>query len=279
MKYSSEQLKTLRTAFQERFYQLDFPAGENSSIYEKIEIELDNFIEAQTEACRDKGLCRCIGEKVCSMYFPEKKSEQLFASRKQLSQLLYAKSGKDSFFPGFIRLCCLFSGMDELHPVAKSDSETNSLPKVAGKEGKITANPKTDSNSRLAGKWKYTCTSFDKSYQHGGIFIIKPLPNGKLKLQGQRMWKGLRSDEGKKWDRIYYEETEYTQWRSVYIYEIDSENFAFEYEVPQNTGVLTGYCRCSLIDSNEINEKFNGDFFELNSLINGQIVFEKIEPN
>lgn len=257
MKYLQMQIEVLRDAFR-RYYAIKaFPAGENAAIFEKIETDINTYAKIQSANCYQKKECKCNDQKSCNRFFPGKKSEQLFASRKQLSQLLYARSEKDSFYPGFIRLCCLFTEIQEL-PQYETDSPAETVP------------------SPLVGKWKYTCTSFDKSYQHGGEFVIKPLNNGRLKLNGLRMWKGIRDTEEKSWNKIYYSETEYTQWRSVFIFEIDTENFVFEYEVPQKNGVLVGYCKCTFINSNGEIQKVNGDFYELNSLITGQIVFEKI---
>jgi hypothetical protein len=257
MKYQPQQLEVLRDAFRKYYGVNSFPAGENATVYENIETDINAYAKKQAAICYDEKKCKCNDLKNCTRFYPDKKSERLFASRKQLSQLLYKKSDKDSFYPGFIKLCCLFAEIKEL-PNAESEINVD-----AG-------------ISPLLGKWKYTCTSFDKSYQHGGEFVIKTQNNGRLKLNGQRMWRGLRDAEEKSWNRTYYDETEYTQWRSVFIFEIDTENFAFEYEVPQKNGLLVGYCKCTFVNAEGEHSKVNGDFYELNSPITGQIVFEKI---
>jgi hypothetical protein len=250
-------LEVLRNAFRKHYATKAFPAGENATIYETIETDIDDYVKKRASNCYEEKKCSCNNSKICTRYYPDKKSERLFASRKQLSQLLYAKSEKDSFYPGFIKLCCLFTDIQELPPTQSDISKEVGV-------------------SPLVGKWKYSCTSFDKSYQHGGEFVIKIQNNGRLKLNGQRMWKGLRDGEEKSWTRTYYDETEYTQWRSVFLFEIDDENFAFEYEVPQKNGLLVGYCKCSFVNAIGEIPKVNGDFYELNSPITGQIVFEKI---
>lgn len=60
----------------------------------------------------------------------------------------------------------------------------------------------------LEGKWKYICTSFDGSYQHGGRFIVQKEADGSLILNGERMWKDIKDTSGK-WHNKVYEESDY----------------------------------------------------------------------
>lgn len=271
MRYSRSQLDSLRQAFAKKYRQSSFPAGENGTIYLTIEDALNDFVEVQSLKCHKKSKCKCSGPRTCQQFFPTKKSDRMFASKKQLSQLLYHKSDKDSFYPGFIKLCCIYMGIEPFQP--EFDEEASSSASTAP-----VVKPKNQSPSPpepLLGTWKYTCTSFDKSYQHGGEFVINKLPDGKMKLSGFRMWRGTKNDKTKQWERTYYDESEYTQWRSVFILMIDDHNFAFEYEVPQQVGVLMGYCKCAFISLTDDKLKVMGDFYELNSPVTGQIVFEK----
>jgi hypothetical protein len=271
MKYSHFDIGLLREGFAMKYRQKTFPAGENGTIYLTIEDALNDFVEGQTLKCHKKSKCKCSSPRACLQFFPPKKSDRMFASKKQLSQLLYHKSDKDSFYPGFIRLCCLFLGIELIQPV--QDEQEISTHAFASKP--FTQSHAASPPEPLLGTWKYTCTSFDKSYQHGGEFVINKLPDGKMKLSGFRMWRGTKNDKTKQWERTYYDESEYTQWRSVFILMIDDHHFAFEYEVPQKVGVLMGYCKCAFISLSDEKLKVMGDFYELNSPVTGQIVFEK----
>jgi len=271
MRYSRIQLDSVRQAFAKKYRQKSFPAGENGTIYMSIEEDLNHYVELQSEKCHKKGKCKCSAPGSCQQFFPSKKSDRMYASRKQLSQLLYHKSDKDSFYPGFIKLCCMFVDMQLIELITDDES---SQPLSIKRSTSVSANSQ-DLYEPLVGTWKYYCTSFDKSYQHGGEFVINRMADGKLTLKGFRMWRGVKNEKTKAWDRTYYEETEYTQWRSVFILMIDEYNFAFEYEVPQQIGVLMGYCKCTFISLSDPKLKVMGDFYELNSPVTGQIVFEK----
>lgn len=270
MQYPQDQLESLRKAFQRKYKGEKFPSGETNSIYSNIKSELEDFAKKQSGVCFSKKSkkCNCISAKECKSYFPIKKSERLYASTRQLSQLLYSNSKTTRFWPGFIKLCCLFVKIPVLIPL---ETET---PQVL--KGLETEAPSTVRTSPLVGKWKYACTSFDLLYQHGGEFTIGPQSNGKLKLKGYRMWKKLRKAEGSRWKIIKYDELEYTHWSSVFIFEIDKEKFAFEYEIPQQNGNLRGYCSCTLKHSEDGTLKAEGRFYELNKLITGTIRFDKI---
>lgn len=132
-------------------------------------------------------------------------------------------------------------------------------------------------NVSLEGKWKYICTSFDGSYQHGGRFTVQKQKDGSLILNGERIWSDTK-DTLNNWICKTYPESEYLHWFTNWIFVKDDSKMNFEYVIPMQDRTVTGYCT-GIIDAEDKQVKsVKGNFYVLNDtpILTGQIIFRKV---
>lgn len=271
MELSKEQIETLRLCFREK-YKIDFPSTENSEIYERVKNEMDNFLEDKLSECFDnksKQGCNCISVQKCKKFQSEKPSEQFAASQKQLSQILYNRSEKNTFWIGFIKFCCIFCSINYEEFVSTSQNTKGTLVGSKSLMNKLT------DDFILEGKWKYMCTSFNHDYQHGGRFTIMRTKEGYLVLHGQRMWRDTINKNTNEWECIVYKESEYLEWKTVFIFMKNESEIYMEYIIPERSGTTNGYMRCHIIDIEEVTTIY-GNFYVLTQELNGTIIFRKV---
>jgi hypothetical protein len=131
----------------------------------------------------------------------------------------------------------------------------------------------------LVGKWKYICTSFDGSYQHGGRFIVQKEKDGSLILNGERMWRDIKDTLFDGWIEKTYEESEYLLWHTNWIFVRNKTQMNFEYHIPMQDREIIGYCT-GIINSMENSEvtSVKGQFYVLNQvpILTGQIIFKRV---
>lgn len=144
--------------------------------------------------------------------------------------------------------------------------------------------PKSSSSSQgigldtltLEGKWKYICTSFDGSYQHGGRFFVQKEKDGTLILNGERMWRDEKDSLGS-WHDMDFEESDYLQWHSSWIFVRNSAEICFEYIIPTGKDDIIGYCKGVLNSQNGKIVFVKGNFYVLKPpILNGQIIFKRV---
>jgi hypothetical protein len=128
----------------------------------------------------------------------------------------------------------------------------------------------------LEGKWKYICTSFDGSYQHGGRFTVQKEPDGSLILNGQRMWKDTQDTLTKAWTNKEFNEAEYMNWHTNWIFVRNKTQMNFEYYIPAQE--KTGYCTGIINSENDKVVSVTGEFYVLKQtpILNGQITFKRV---
>ncbi len=133
-------------------------------------------------------------------------------------------------------------------------------------------------NLSLEGKWKYICTSYDGSYQHGGRFVVQKEPSGSLILNGDRMWRDEYDSVTKEWKCVNYKESDYKSWKTNWIYIKDNTQMMFEYEL-QVDQTVKGYCT-GVINENDKGEvkAVDGWFYVLGQKnpLYGKILFKKV---
>ena len=137
-------------------------------------------------------------------------------------------------------------------------------------------------NVTLEGKWKYICTSFDGSYQHGGRFQVQKASDGSLYLIGERMWRDTYDSISKSWVNKDFNEADYLQWRTNWIYVNKDSEMYFEYEIPtQKNGKISGYCSGTITSQNGKVEYVKGNFYVLNAeqILKGQIIFKIVSDD
>lgn len=128
----------------------------------------------------------------------------------------------------------------------------------------------------LEGKWKYICTSFDGSYQHGGRFTVQKEPDGSLILSGQRMWKDTLNTLTNTWFNKDFNEAEYMNWHTNWIFVRNNTQMNFEYHIPSLE--KTGYCTGIINSENDKVISVTGEFYVLKQtpVLNGQITFKRV---
>jgi hypothetical protein len=150
--------------------------------------------------------------------------------------------------------------------------------------GYITSPNKTDPVERqlgsltLEGRWKYICTSFDGTYQHGGRFQVQKEKDGTLYLVGERMWRDSYDTLTKTWKNKDFNESDYLQWHTNWIYVKNNAKMNFEYEIPMQKGNILGYCTGDITSQNGKVEYVKGNFYVLNAeeILKGQIIFKTV---
>ncbi|MEI6684057.1 MAG: hypothetical protein WCO44_15610 [Bacteroidota bacterium] len=133
-------------------------------------------------------------------------------------------------------------------------------------------------NLCLEGKWKYICTSYDGTYQHGGRFIVQKEPSGSLILNGDRMWRDEYDSVTKKWRCVNYKESDYKSWKTNWISIQNNTQMMFEYEL-QLDKTIKGYCTGVIIENNHGEVKaVEGWFYILGQKnpLYGKILFKKV---
>jgi hypothetical protein len=133
----------------------------------------------------------------------------------------------------------------------------------------------------LEGKWKYICTSFDGSYQHGGRFKVQKDKDGTLYLVGERMWRDTKDTTTGIWTNKEYLESDYLQWHTNWIFVNKSSQMNFEYEIPTQTANILGYCSGRIYAEKDTVEYVKGNFYVLNEnpILTGQIIFKRVTNN
>ena len=136
-------------------------------------------------------------------------------------------------------------------------------------------------NLSLEGKWKYICTSFDGSYQHGGRFSVQKERDGSLILNGERMWRDTKDTISNKWTDKNYAESDYLQWHTNWIFVKNDLKINFEYEIPMKDRTVTGYCTGIIDAKNGKVQSVKGNFYVLNDtpILTGQIIFKKVSDD
>jgi hypothetical protein len=133
----------------------------------------------------------------------------------------------------------------------------------------------------LQGKWKYICTSFDGTYQHGGRFEVQKGRDGSLFLSGERMWRDTEDTLTGKWNNRNYTESEYLQWYTNWIYVNNSSQMNFEYVIPTKTKNILGYCTGRILSNKKLVEYVKGNFYVLTEtpILTGQIIFKRVSDS
>ena len=130
----------------------------------------------------------------------------------------------------------------------------------------------------LEGKWKYICTSFDGSYQHGGRFKVQKDKDGALYLVGERMWRDTKDAITGTWTNKEYLESDYLQWHTNWIFVNKNSQMNFEYEIPTQKANILGYCSGRIYSEKDTVEYVKGNFYVLNEnpILTGQIIFKRV---
>lgn len=133
-------------------------------------------------------------------------------------------------------------------------------------------------NISLEGKWKYICSSFDGSYQHGGRFYVEKASDGYLVLHGERMWKDTKDLKTNIWTCRNFKQSDFLQWHTNWIFVKNSSQIYFEYEIPMQTNTATGYCSGEIYPEHNHVQSVQGNFYVLNNvpILTGQIYFKKV---
>ncbi len=137
-------------------------------------------------------------------------------------------------------------------------------------------------NISLNGKYKYLCTSFDGTYQHGGRIIVQKGADGSLVLHGERMWKDIKDTITNKWHDSNFAEGNYLQWSSDWIYVINDSKINFEYEISSQNNLIKGYCTGDILtDEKGKVQSLTGNFYVLNSkpILNGSMLFQAVNDS
>lgn len=131
----------------------------------------------------------------------------------------------------------------------------------------------------LSGKWKYICTSFDGSYQHGGRFEVRADDDGALFLSGERMWRDTKDAMTGNWTCRSYKESDFLQWHSNWIFVRNNTQMNFEYTIPMVDREVKGYATGAI--STDVEGRVThvrGQFYVLNNMpvLTGQIIFRRV---
>lgn len=130
----------------------------------------------------------------------------------------------------------------------------------------------------LEGKWKYICTSFDGTYQHGGRLVVQKEKDGSLVLNGERMWRDTKDTLTQKWTCKNFEESDYLFWNTNWILVRNDTQINFEYKIPMKDRDVIGYCS-GIIDSDDGKVVcIKGNFYVINQspILTGQIIFKRV---
>lgn len=130
----------------------------------------------------------------------------------------------------------------------------------------------------IEGKWKYICTSFDGTYQHGGRLIIQKSSDGSFILNGERTWRDTKDTISGKWTYNVYRESDYGQWSSTWIFVKNNSVIRFEYEMPMQSITVKGYCTGIVNSKDNMAQEIKGNFYVLNNkpILTGQIIFKRV---
>lgn len=135
-------------------------------------------------------------------------------------------------------------------------------------------------NVTLAGHWKYICTAFDGSYQHGGRLTVDKDEDGLLSLVGERMWRDNKDSTGT-WINTNFKESDFLQWHTTWINVRKNREISFEYRIPTQDRDILGYCTGHITTEKDTVVRVMGQFYVLNErpILTGQIIFKKVSKD
>src|SRR6202000_1250881 len=114
------------------------------------------------------------------------------------------------------------------------------------------------------GRWKYICTSFDGTYQHGGRLTVQKQSDGSLSLDGERMWKDTQDTLKHVWTYINFAPGNYLDWDSDWILVRNNTSINFEYKIQMQDKEVIGYCSGTIYSKKDTALEIKGHFYVVN---------------
>jgi hypothetical protein len=133
MQLCENQINKLRAGYYQKFGgEKNFPTNDENPLYKDLEKELLAYVQQIKNSCFSNCNKNCTSSEECRNEKNKITRYALTASRKQLSQLLHqpspnVKTQHDSFYEGFVELCCRFIGIDweDFKSQSKTTTELN----------------------------------------------------------------------------------------------------------------------------------------------------------